>query len=40
MRTFGTLVKRELHERLTSSRYAVISALCAVLCIISIRDVP
>jgi ABC-type transport system involved in multi-copper enzyme maturation permease subunit len=36
MRVFSTLIKRELFEHLTSSRYVVTSILCAVLCVTSI----
>jgi hypothetical protein len=36
MRVLGTLIKRELFEHLTSSRYVVTSILCAVLCVTSI----
>jgi ABC-type transport system involved in multi-copper enzyme maturation permease subunit len=36
MHVLGTLIKRELFEHLTSSRYLVTSILCAALCVMSI----
>ena len=36
MHALGTLIKRELFEHLTSSRYVVTSILCAALCVTSI----